>query len=252
MRTLKFINILNVLVLAIVLLVNYLANALPIGGMNTGEVSLKYANYFVPAGFTFSIWGFIYLLNIIYVIVSFKDVLKGLNTELQRKIGYGFVLAGLLNVIWLFCWHNLWILASIFVMLLFLITLIIVFIKLNSQLGDYTGKNWIYHLTFSVYLGWISIATIANFAALGVHYGLDFGFNGNVIVASILIFIGALLGVIMIIKKQNIPFALVVLWAIFGIFSRQGDVSIWIKYTSIFSMIILASFIVKVMYFRKK
>ncbi len=41
--------------------VNVLANALPINGQNTGDISDRFAIYFVPAGWVFAIWLPIYL-----------------------------------------------------------------------------------------------------------------------------------------------------------------------------------------------
>ena len=67
----KFDAFLNLIGLVMVLTVNALANILPINGYNTGQVSGFYPNYFVPAGFTFAIWGIIYLLLIGFVFCSF-------------------------------------------------------------------------------------------------------------------------------------------------------------------------------------
>jgi hypothetical protein len=41
------------------IVLNVLANALPLGGRTTGEISDAYPNLFAPAGYTFAIWGLI-------------------------------------------------------------------------------------------------------------------------------------------------------------------------------------------------
>lgn len=42
------------------IVVNGLANALPLNGVTSGEVSNRFGVYFVPAGYVFSVWGLIY------------------------------------------------------------------------------------------------------------------------------------------------------------------------------------------------
>ena len=53
---------LNIVLFAGMIVMNYLANALPLNNKTTGELSDSFPNLFVPAGITFSIWGIIYLL----------------------------------------------------------------------------------------------------------------------------------------------------------------------------------------------
>lgn len=54
-------QILNIIGLAGVLIVNGLANILPLNNLSTGEISDRFQVFFVPAGYVFSIWGLIYL-----------------------------------------------------------------------------------------------------------------------------------------------------------------------------------------------
>jgi len=44
------------------ILFNFLANSLPLNNRNTGQISDDYPSHYTPSGFTFSIWGIIYLL----------------------------------------------------------------------------------------------------------------------------------------------------------------------------------------------
>ena len=52
----------------LVIVVNGMANGVPLGGRTTGEISAAYPTLFTPAGFTFGIWGLIYTLLTCFVI----------------------------------------------------------------------------------------------------------------------------------------------------------------------------------------
>src|SRR6056297_2062418 len=108
-KNITFLKILNLVSLIVVLIVNFLANYLPINGYNTGELSDMYPNLFVPAGITFSIWGLIYLVLAIFVIYQFIFLNKknDIKNTIIEKIGYLFLLSSLLNIAWILTWHYL-------------------------------------------------------------------------------------------------------------------------------------------------
>ena len=148
--------------------VNYLANALPIGGVTTGEASDAYANLFTPAGITFSIWGLIYLLLGAYVIFQFfypKNKQNDKSEKLLAEVNKYFSLSSVANIAWIFAWHYGVIWLSVIIMLLLLTCLIIlaeILKKQSLKALDYVCIK----LTFSLYFGWISVATIANITVL--------------------------------------------------------------------------------------
>ena len=92
---------LNLIAFVLVIIMNYLANALPINDKTTGELSAEYPNLFVPAGITFSIWGIIYLLLAVFIVMQFMDA----NKELVSAIGWAFVLSSIFNAAWIVAWH---------------------------------------------------------------------------------------------------------------------------------------------------
>ncbi|OGZ35027.1 MAG: hypothetical protein A2V60_01260 [Candidatus Portnoybacteria bacterium RIFCSPHIGHO2_01_FULL_39_19] len=100
--------------------VNYLANALPLGGRGTGVISDAYPNLFAPAGYAFSIWGLIYTLLTIYVVYQFSQKENILTAQVNRL----FVVNALFNVGWLFAWHYDVIWLSVLLMIGLLVTLI--------------------------------------------------------------------------------------------------------------------------------
>jgi hypothetical protein len=212
-----------------VIAVNALANILPINGYNTGQISAFYPNAFVPAGFTFSIWGVIYLLLLSYTIgftyYTLKQEQNPKAFALIERINIYFLLTCVFNMSWIVAWHYLQIELSLVIMLLFLITLIQLFLKSNTIARDLTlSQRFILQTPFIVYLGWISVATIANTTALLVAYKWTALNIAPVYWSASMILIALLLAVLMLKKFKAVPFALVVAWALWGIKASQGSV----------------------------
>ena len=210
-----------------VIAMNALANILPINGYNTGQVSAFYPNTFVPAGFTFSIWGVIYLLLFSYTIGYTYYTLKQQRFPKAfafiERINHYFLCTCVFNMSWILAWHYLQIELSVLIMLLFLITLIQLFLKSTTMANALTTtQKFILQTPFIVYLGWISVATIANITALLVSYKWIALSIAPVYWSAAMILIAILLAVLMLKKFKAIPFALVVAWALWGIYNAQG------------------------------
>ena len=210
-----------------VIAVNALANILPINGYNTGQISAFYPNAFVPAGFTFSIWGVIYLLLLSYTIgftyYTLKQEQYPKAFALIERINIYFLLTCVFNMSWILAWHYLQIELSLVIMLLFLSTLIQLFLKSNTIARDLSlTQRFILQTPFIVYLGWISVATIANSTAMLVAYKWTALNIAPVYWSALMILIAIVLAVWMLIKFKAVPFALVVAWAFWGIYHAQG------------------------------
>jgi hypothetical protein len=223
--SLKTNALLNVIVLVFVLTLNALANILPINGYNTGQISSFYPNYFVPAGFTFSIWSIIYIMLIGFVVCSVAATGKKMNEASKKLIQQAspfFQLTSILNGTWIFLWHHLFLAASFIVMIAFLILLIILYIKINSLKKTVAPgmRFWIYH-TFLVYLGWISVATIANATALCVGIGWQGSPLEPQTWSILMIFIALVLGVFFVGRLKEPAYGFVLSWAFFGIYAGQ-------------------------------
>ncbi len=208
------IKYINILLAAGMLAVNYLANALPINNKTTGELSDSFPNLFVPAGLTFSIWGIIYLLIIIYCVVQFT----GSDKEAIINISWLFGLSCILNILWILFWHYGRLPLSLLVMTGLLVTLV----AINISIRDL--PSGIIKATFGIYLGWICIAMIANVTALLVGYNWN-GFNiSQEVWTIVMIFTGALIAGITLLKLNNPYTGLSVIWAFAGIaIKRQED-----------------------------
>lgn len=199
--------------------VNFLADSLPINNRSTGVISDAYPNLFAPAGLTFSIWGLIYLLLGGYVIYQFvKSSQK--NNELFTKINPWFIATSVANIAWIFAWHYDFIGLSVLIML----TLLALLIKIANilRLEHFTAiEKLLIWSPFSLYFGWITVATIANITVFLVSVGWN-GFGiADYIWTSIVLFVGVIIGTLRMIKDKNIVYGLVFIWAYLGILLKH-------------------------------
>lgn len=240
--------VINWLLFVIVIATNALANILPINGYNTGQISAFYPNYFVPAGFTFSIWGIIYLLLLNYSIsFTYFTVRKNTFPEIQKYLDaitpYYWVTC-VLNASWILAWHYLQVCASVLIMLTFLYCLIRVFLIMQKQATAIKPLYlFLLKTPFSVYLGWISVATIANITALLVSLKWN-GFGVDPVYWTLtMISIAIVLSVYFITQFKNIAYPLVVVWALWGIKAAQGPKSELINQLTVIGILLIAALI---------
>lgn len=217
------LKIIIVVTFVAMVVVNALANILPINGINTGAVSDSYPNLFAPTGLTFSIWGVIYALLAVHVLFQlglFRDrnkIIDGLSLQKTAKL---FSLSSLINTAWIFSWHYRIIPLSMVLMACLLVCLILVVSSLKSQ-SLTTREKLLHRLPFSVYFGWITVATIANATTLLV----DLGWNGFGLPEStwtvIMLAAGTLIGTVTALRFKDIAYGLVLIWAYVGILIKH-------------------------------
>jgi len=203
--------------------VNFLANGLPINNRSTGAISDAYPNLFAPAGLTFAIWGLIYLLLGGYVVYQF--VRKDKKTEdLISKINPLFIATSLANILWIFAWHYDYIGLSVLLMLALLILLIQIAEILRKEQFVMQEKILV-RAPFSIYFGWITVATIANVTVLLVSIGWN-GFGiADYIWTSIILLVGAIIGILRMQRDHNVPYGIVLVWAYLGILLKHVSTS---------------------------
>ena len=219
--------IFNALALIAVLTMNYLANALPLNGRNTGQISDAYPNLFAPAGITFAIWGVIYLLLILWigyqVIGLFNAKIRAKIEPHIQEVGWLFVLSCLLNCVWLITWHwdILWL--SVPVMLGILAAILAINQKIHSGVSKRIAyEKCLGHNTFSIYQGWITVATIANITTLLVSLGWS-GAPLNAEAWTILMILtGGALAIFMVRGRNLLFHGAAVAWAFFGIYMKRS------------------------------
>ncbi len=231
--------------------VNFLANSLPINNRSTGAISDSYPNLFAPAGLTFSIWGLIYLLLAGYVIYQFTQK-AGTKKEIIKKINPLFAATSLVNISWIFAWHYDYIAVSVILMLCLLVLLIKIADILRQTQFNALEKLFI-RAPFSVYFGWITVAAIANITVFLVKLGWN-GFGiPDYVWTSVILVVGALIGIIRMRLDKNAPYGLVLMWAYGGILlkhiSAQGFASQYpsVIFTTIGCLALFAFFILKLL-----
>jgi translocator protein len=213
----------NLLFFLGVIIVNTLSVVLPLGGNSTGEISDKYHTYLTPAGYAFSIWSIIYLLLAGFVIYQFRPN-TGSRDSVQ-SIGIWFVLNCIFNMSWLFLWHYLYIELSLVAMVLILVSLIVIYRKTRAIDHPTTGEQWLIRLPFSIYLGWISVATIVNVSVVLEKNNWDgFGLSDPAW-AVIMLCVGTLLAVIVSFPHRDPIYPLVFVWAFIAIALEQRETS---------------------------
>jgi benzodiazapine receptor len=204
----------NIVAFLIVIVMNVLSNALPINDQTMSVISAKYPSLFTPAGFTFSIWGVIYLALLVFVIYQALPAQR--SNRVIAGISKPFQINCIANAAWIVAWHYDLLVISVLVMLAILASLTMIYQKLVSE-------TYILRLPFSLYTAWITLATIANISALQIDSGWD-----NVGVTAVqwtflkLALAGAI-GATVISKFRDIGFILVVAWAAYGISVMQVE-----------------------------
>ncbi|MHA2182097.1 MAG: hypothetical protein ACXAAH_11820 [Promethearchaeota archaeon] len=249
------LQVLNLTTLILTVIINYVAASVPLGLGNTGYISDLYPNLFVPAGITFSIWGVIYIFLGMFVVYQFRDAVKDEKVEMPflEKISYFFILSNIANIFWIFFWHYGLIYLSIIAMMLILFSLIMIYLRLDVGRVEVSGREkWFVYSPFSIYLGWITVATIANVSAVLVNTGIDsFGSLAELLTV-VVISVAVLITVAILYLRKDYAYSLVVLWAIFGIFLKQLGSNLTITITAIISIILIAACIIYTVYRAKK
>jgi benzodiazapine receptor len=212
----------NALSVVLALTVNILASALPLNGQNTGAISDRFQVYFVPAGYVFAIWGVIYLGWLAFAVYQFLPAQQN-NPRLQ-KLGYWFALSGVFNAAWLFCWHYNQFGLSVLVMLALLGTLIVSYLRLEvGRTPLSTAERWCVDLPFSVYLGWITVATVANLT----DWLFSISWSGWGMAAqswaAILLGVASILGLLMALTRRDAGYLWVLVWSFIGIAVKQAE-----------------------------
>lgn len=219
------IKIITSLSYALMIVTNISANLIPINGVRTSEISDSYENLFTPAGFTFSIWGLIYFLlalHIFYEYGLFKRIYDKVNIRLVKKLAIPFTISSVANAAWIISWHYNFIALSMIFMVIILVSLLYI----NKEISKRNlNKKQIFfiRIPFSIYLGWITVATIANFTVLLVSEGWGgFGIRDDIWTVFVIL-IGTVIGLLTLLKYKNIEYGFTLIWAYYGIYARHAS-----------------------------
>ncbi len=237
----------NALAFGATVVANGLANALPLNGQTTGEISDRFQVYFVPAGYVFSIWGLIYLGLGAFAVYQALPAQRE-NRRLQH-IGYLFALSCLANTAWLFLWHYEQFALTVVAMLMLLLSLIAIYLRLEiGQVRVPAVKEWLVRVPFRIYLGWVTVATIANVTSFLDYVNWSgWGIRPEVW-AVIMLVAGAVIASAVGLARGDTAYMLVIVWAFVGIAVKHAATPLvataaWVMTVIVVLMLVASTFL---------
>jgi hypothetical protein len=225
------------------LILNGAANALPLNGQTTAEISDRFRVYVVPAGYVFAVWGLIYLGQLAFLAHTWRP--SRLGDPLLRRIGWLPALIGLLNGVWILAWHYEVFPLTVIIMAALLVSLIWLYRRAGFEQAARPGSpisvadRWLVQVPFSLYLGWITVATIANVAAVGKWAGLGTLSVGPELVAAAVLAVGLLIAVWVMLRTADLTYGAVIIWAYVGILVKETATP-WVPWVAGLAVAVMA------------
>ena len=212
----------NIVAFMAAIVVNALATLLPINGQTTGELADRYPVWIQPAGYAFSIWTVIYIALAAFTI--FQSLPPQRENPRLRRIGYLFALTCLANVAWILLWHYELVPLSLVVMVALLATLIAIYRRLDP-LREHLPvlERWVIALPFSLYLGWITVASLVNVAVVVYDQNLAAWDASPAAWSLALLALAAVATAVVSFFRADIAFALVIIWASIAIMANNDE-----------------------------
>lgn len=205
---------------AATLALNSAANILPLNGHTTASISDRFPVMVVPAGYVFSIWGLIYLAGLLFTIDQLRP--SRARTPLFRRLGYLPAIVNVLNAAWIVAWH--WEVFPLSVALIagMLVTLAAIYRVIRSEPSTASSSlAWTVRRPFSIYIGWITVAVIANIAAALTAAGFNgFGLPAQAWAVPILL-VGLAIASTVVVSQRDAAYALVIVWAFAGLAVKE-------------------------------
>jgi hypothetical protein len=246
-----FRQIVVVTTVIITIAINALANILPFNGLETGQISDKFQVYFVPSGYVFSIWGLIYIGLIAYAIFQALPSQRD-NPRLVGISGL-FILSSIANCAWIFLWHYELFALTLLAMFTLLVSLILIYLRLGIGSRDKvsTGETWSVRVPFSIYLGWITVATIANIS--DVLYFVNWsGWGVGTMTWTVIMLVAAVvIAALMAFTRRDVAYLLVLIWAFAGIANKFPSVPL-IYSASLGAAIVVGLLVIFTLVIRRK
>jgi hypothetical protein len=208
---------------AATILVNFLATGLPINGQTTGDVTRRFEVFFIPAGYAFSIWSVIYVGLFAYSVYLSLAIARKRGADTALDIAPWYVVTAAANCCWLLAWHYNQFPLSMLLMVVLLVSLIVIYRMLAVRPASSRLEWWAVHIPFRVYLGWISVATIAN-ATITLD---DAGWNGFGLAEPtwglIMVVAATVLGLTMSALFADVAYVAVLVWALVAVAVRLNE-----------------------------
>ena len=212
------------------IVVNVISQALPLNNQTNASISNRYNTYFTPAGFAFSIWGLIWLGLIGFAVYQLLPAQR--HNMALRRLTVPFVVSCLGNIGWIFAFQYNQFALSVVAITMLLLALIVIFVQLNAAQAAHSpattgnGWRWLVRIPFSVYLGWVIVATIADVALTLVAADWHGGPLPEAYWSVLMLLVGGVLGAVFLIRYRDTALVLVFVWAYIAIVSKQSDSSV--------------------------
>lgn len=206
-----------------VIVINVLANALPFNGLNTGTISDRFVVFFTPAGYVFSIWFVIYVGLIAFSVYQALPAQR--ENPALRAIAPLYWLSSAANIAWIFFWHYEVFALTVPAMLVILVTLILIYLRLDIGRAQVSrGMKWAVHVPFSIYLGWITVATVANITSMLWLAGWNGPLLGPEGWTAVVLAVAVIIAGAVMLTRADVAYALVLVWAFAGIVAKHSGV----------------------------
>lgn len=193
---------------------------LEISGPGIGTISDRYPTYVVPAGYAFSIWSLIFALALGYGV--WQALPQQRENALLGRVGWGTAAALAATSVWMLVFQRSLFALSVIVMLWLLASLIWVVARTFAHGTRTRAEQWLVYITFSIFLGWITVATVANIAQTLTAYGWDgWGVPRETWGLIVLIAAGLIAAAVTFALQGNVAYALTVIWALVAVAVNQ-------------------------------
>jgi len=215
-----FRQITVIIITIVTLTMNSLATTLPLNNKTTAELSDSFLIRFVPAGYVFSVWGIIYMGLIAFTV--WQALPKNREDTRMRTIGWWFVIGSIANTFWLVFWHYQHVAITLPIMLVLLATLIYTANTLQKIPAKSRTERLCVDLPFSIYMGWISVATVVNASVVLFDNGFAVADDAAILWAVGLVIVAAVLAFAQRILRRDTAYGMVIAWALYGVAVKQG------------------------------
>jgi hypothetical protein len=218
-------QVVTVLAFLLVMTVNTAANALPLNGQMTKDISDRFSVFVIPAGYVFAIWGLIYVL--LGAFTTWQALPRNREDSALRSLGYLPALSAVLNCVWLVLFHYNQFTAALVVIVAFLATLVAIHLRLWAHRDEMHGTPyWTVRAPWSVYLGWVTVATIANTAQTLSFAGFTgFGLE-PALIAAVALAVGIAIAATFVTRFRDVAYGLVIVWAYVGVAVKEADTTL--------------------------
>ena len=229
----------TVLTFLLTMTVNVAANALPINGQRTAEISDRFHVFVIPAGYVFAIWGVIYLLLAAFTV--WQALPRNREDATLRSLGWLPAISGVLNAVWVLLFQYELFALTVPVMVALLLTLIAIHLRLWDRRDSLHGTSfWVVRVPFSVYLGWITVATIANIAQAGSAIGIAAPADASPFIAAVVLLVGLAIAARFVWRFRDVAYGLVIVWAYAGIVVKEQDTMVVALVAAVGAIVVLA------------